>query len=137
MHVPRPSLIWPTRQSTPVDSSLWRSAAAAYPRFGTRFSCANSVAEMRSAICRPEERPCALRLPVVLQLVAPALIARQGETDMTKWHVFFADERCVPLDHADSNYGAAKAILLDQLPIPPTQIVTIDPALSPTEARQN
>lgn len=21
-----------------------------------------------------------------------------------KWHVFFADERCVPLDHEDSNY---------------------------------
>lgn len=26
--------------------------------------------------------------------------------DFTKWHVFFADERCVALDHADSNYRA-------------------------------
>ena len=69
-----------------------------------------------------------------MQLVAPALIARQQETDWSKWHVFFADERCVPLDHADSNYGAAKKVLLDKLPIPSEQIVTVNPDLSPSEA---
>ena len=31
--------------------------------------------------------------------------------------VFWADERCVPPDHPDSNYGAARAALLDRLPV--------------------
>ncbi|KAK7208278.1 putative 6-phosphogluconolactonase [Myxozyma melibiosi] len=33
-----------------------------------------------------------------------------------KWHIFFADERLVPLDSPDSNYGLLKSGLLDQLP---------------------
>jgi 6-phosphogluconolactonase len=33
-----------------------------------------------------------------------------------KWEIFFADERAVPLDHADSNYGLLKSELLDKLP---------------------
>ncbi|KAK1826037.1 glucosamine-6-phosphate isomerases/6-phosphogluconolactonase-domain-containing protein [Podospora conica] len=33
-----------------------------------------------------------------------------------KWEIFFADERAVPLDHADSNYALLKAELLDKLP---------------------
>jgi hypothetical protein len=47
------------------------------------------------------------------------------------WRVFYADERCVPLDHADSNHLALKTQLLDKLPpgaIPQAQIFTIDPA---------
>jgi 6-phosphogluconolactonase len=32
------------------------------------------------------------------------------------WEIFFADERIVPLDHADSNYALLKAELLDKLP---------------------
>ena len=33
-----------------------------------------------------------------------------------KWEIFFADERAVPLDHADSNYKLLKEELLDKLP---------------------
>ena len=33
-----------------------------------------------------------------------------------KWDVFFADERCVPLDHEDSNYRLVKEEWLDKLP---------------------
>ncbi|ATY65411.1 6-phosphogluconolactonase, putative [Cordyceps militaris CM01] len=36
--------------------------------------------------------------------------------DFSKWEIFFADERAVPLDHADSNYALLKAELLDKLP---------------------
>jgi hypothetical protein len=31
---------------------------------------------------------------------------------MEKWHIFFVDERHVPLTHADSNYHAAVSQLL-------------------------
>lgn len=33
-----------------------------------------------------------------------------------KWEIFFADERAVPLDHADSNYKLLKDDLLDKIP---------------------
>ena len=39
--------------------------------------------------------------------------------DWTRVHVAFGDERVVPPDHADSNYGMAKAALLDRVPMPP------------------
>jgi 6-phosphogluconolactonase len=34
----------------------------------------------------------------------------------SKWEIFFADERAVPLDHEDSNYGLLKKDLLDKIP---------------------
>ncbi|KAI9166829.1 putative 6-phosphogluconolactonase [Paramyrothecium foliicola] len=35
--------------------------------------------------------------------------------DWAKWEIFFADERAVPLDHADSNYALLKSELLDKI----------------------
>lgn len=40
----------------------------------------------------------------------------EGAVDFTKWEVFFADERAVPLDHEDSNYKVLKDELLDRIP---------------------
>jgi 6-phosphogluconolactonase len=37
-------------------------------------------------------------------------------------HLFWGDERHVPPDHPDSNYGMAKATLLDYVPIPADRI---------------
>ena len=39
--------------------------------------------------------------------------------------VFFGDERGVPPDHPDSNYGMAYAALLSQVPIPPERVFRI------------
>ncbi|HMQ54517.1 MAG TPA: 6-phosphogluconolactonase [Anaerolineae bacterium] len=58
----------------------------------------------------------------------------RGQIDWSAWHVFFADERCVPLDHADSNYRLAKEQLFDHVPIPSHQIYPIDPTLDPQAA---
>ncbi|MEE8349776.1 MAG: 6-phosphogluconolactonase [Acidobacteriota bacterium] len=44
-------------------------------------------------------------------------------------HVFWGDERYVPLDHPDSNCGMARATLLDQVPIPDQNIFPV-----PTES---
>ncbi|KAK9464203.1 uncharacterized protein V1516DRAFT_669850 [Lipomyces oligophaga] len=38
-----------------------------------------------------------------------------------KWHIFFADERLVPLEDPESNYGLLKSGLLDLLPEGTTQ----------------
>ncbi|KAF7189703.1 putative 6-phosphogluconolactonase [Pseudocercospora fuligena] len=34
----------------------------------------------------------------------------------SKWEIFYADERCVPLDHDDSNHKLVKADLMDKIP---------------------
>ena len=39
-----------------------------------------------------------------------------------KVHVFFGDERCVPPDHPDSNYGMARDALLSKVPIPANNV---------------
>ena len=58
-------------------------------------------------------------LPATL---AKALLLPGGDADsdsvlrFDKWEIFFADERAVPLDHADSNYALLKSELLDKIP---------------------
>jgi len=45
-----------------------------------------------------------------------------GRVAWRKVHVWFGDERCVPPDHPDSNYGMARAHLLDGVPTPRDQV---------------
>jgi 6-phosphogluconolactonase len=39
-----------------------------------------------------------------------------------KMHFYFGDERCVPADHADSNYLMAKQALLSKVPVPAANV---------------
>ncbi|KAJ1535529.1 6-phosphogluconolactonase, partial [Nowakowskiella sp. JEL0078] len=59
----------------------------------------------------------------------PAILARNlkdnKSVDFSKWHVFYADERCVPYDSPDSNHGLTKQVLLDYVPVPNDQIYPI------------
>lgn len=52
--------------------------------------------------------------------LAAALLAAPTSDDdrirFDKWEIFFADERAVPLEHEDSNYGLLKKELLDKIP---------------------
>jgi len=41
-----------------------------------------------------------------------------ADIDWTRTQVFFGDERCVPPDHADSNYRMAREALLSKIAIP-------------------
>jgi 6-phosphogluconolactonase len=52
-------------------------------------------------------------------LAAPDRAARM---DWTKLHLFWGDERFVPYDSSDSNYGEAKRLLLDKVPLPGTHV---------------
>ncbi|KAK9766445.1 suppressor of los1-1 [Basidiobolus ranarum] len=58
-----------------------------------------------------------------------AVLKDDPSVQWSKWHVFFADERCVPLDHEDSNYLLAKRELFDHVSIPDAQIYTINNSL--------
>jgi 6-phosphogluconolactonase len=48
--------------------------------------------------------------------------------------IFFGDERCVPADHADSNYRMAKAALFDRIPIPAERVHRMQGELADREA---
>lgn len=49
-------------------------------------------------------------------LLAPSNGTPEDTPDFSKWEIFYADERCVPLDHDDSNHKLVKSDLLDQIP---------------------
>lgn len=49
-------------------------------------------------------------------------------------HLFWGDERQVPPDHADSNYGAVRTALLERVAIPPGNVHRIQGQLADAEA---
>jgi 6-phosphogluconolactonase len=61
-----------------------------------------------------------------------ALLAESPLRERVPWvqlEVFWGDERCVPPEHAESNYGMARDTLLARVPIPPERVHRV-----PTEA---
>jgi 6-phosphogluconolactonase len=54
--------------------------------------------------------------------------------DWAHVYVFWGDDRCVPPDHADSNYRMAQEILLAKVPIPAENIFRLHGELDPAEA---
>lgn len=69
-----------------------------------------------------------------------SLLASPGYGERVPWkkvHLFWGDERCVPPDHPESNFRAARAALLSQIDIPPDNIHRMagekDPALAAAE----
>jgi 6-phosphogluconolactonase len=57
-----------------------------------------------------------------------------AQVDWSSVRVFWGDERCVPPDHPDSNYGTARKTLLDHVPIPSQNVHRIHGELHPQEA---
>ena len=51
-----------------------------------------------------------------------------------KLQLFWVDERCVPPDHPESNYGVCKKLLLDQVGIPAANVHRMEGELDPEEA---
>jgi 6-phosphogluconolactonase len=76
------------------------------------------VASARNAIRRRGRCVLALSGGSTPRLVYPLLASppRVGAVDWSRVEFFWGDERAVPPDHPDSNYGLARRLLLDQLP---------------------
>jgi len=68
-----------------------------------------------------------------------SLLAQPPFRDRLLWgqiHFFWADERCVPPDHPESNYGQAQRALFDQVPLPPENVHRIQGELKPARAAE-
>jgi 6-phosphogluconolactonase len=50
---------------------------------------------------------------------------RQLETDWSRWHVWFGDERCLPAGDPERNDTMAREAWLDCVPVPPGQVHAI------------
>jgi 6-phosphogluconolactonase len=65
------------------------------------------------------------------------LLATDAYADRIDWasvEVFFGDERCVPPEHADSNYRMAREALLDHVMIPRTNVHRMKGEVDPQAA---
>ena len=65
------------------------------------------------------------------------LLSADGNIARIEWakvHVYFADERCVPPTHSDSNFRLASDTLLDLVPIPPANIHRMKGEIEPETA---
>lgn len=51
----------------------------------------------------------------LIKILNQGLLSRQDEIDWGKWDIYFADERLVPFDSPDSNYGQCKHELFDNI----------------------
>ncbi len=66
------------------------------------------------------------------------VLAARGR-DALPWdrvEIWWGDERCVPPEHPDSNYGMAKAHLIDPLQLDPSKVHRLEGGLPPREAAQ-
>lgn len=51
-----------------------------------------------------------------------------------KLQLFWVDERCVPPDHPESNYGVCRELLLSKVPLPEANVFRMEGELEPEEA---
>ncbi|XP_046675967.1 6-phosphogluconolactonase [Homalodisca vitripennis] len=58
-------------------------------------------------------------------------------TDWSKWKIFFCDERVVPIESSDSNYGLYKNSLIGVVPVKEDQFIKINPHLPAEEAARD
>ena len=73
-----------------------------------------------------------------IEMVGPKLVAGPllSEVDWAAWHVFWADERCVPWNSPESNYGVADRLLFRFTGIPRDQIHALDDTLGAVQAAE-
>ena len=58
-------------------------------------------------------------------------LLRDAKTDWSKWHVYYNDDRCLPVDHPDRNSLMAAQAWLAHVSIPASQIHDIPTELGP------
>jgi 6-phosphogluconolactonase len=58
----------------------------------------------------------------------------RSKIDWSRFEVFFGDERCVPPDHADSNFKMANEALISRVPLKPENVHRMRGEIDPNQA---
>ncbi|MFQ3535982.1 MAG: 6-phosphogluconolactonase [Aggregatilineales bacterium] len=66
-----------------------------------------------------------------------ALPEWRAQLDWARTHIYFTDERCVPPDHAESNYGMVKRTLLEPIQAPEANIHRMQGEAEPRQAAES
>jgi 6-phosphogluconolactonase len=75
------------------------------------------------------------RTPKLLNHIIVELAKTEVQTiDWNRVFIYFSDERCVPPDHADSNFKLISDTLIEPLGIPPTNVFRILGEIGPEKA---
>jgi 6-phosphogluconolactonase len=111
--------------------------------FQTVEQVGHGVAELvaglsRSAVTERRLFTVAISGGSLPKIIGPELAAGAIRTqiDWPAWQVFFADERCVPLDDPESNFRLAREQLFERVPIPSSQIHPINDSLPAAAAAE-
>jgi 6-phosphogluconolactonase len=97
-----------------------------------REAAVRFVAISRAAIAAQGRFTVALSGGSTPWLLYEQLVAQP--IDWQQVHVFWGDERCVPPDHPDSNYGMAQRALLSRVAIPAHNVHRLKGELDPAQA---
>jgi 6-phosphogluconolactonase len=75
----------------------------------------------------------------LLTMLCPGLLTEplRSAIHWPAWHVFCADERCVPLSDDRSNFGALRTQLLDRVAVPVSQMHPVNTSLAPVAAARD
>ena len=63
-------------------------------------------------------------------------LLRSADADWQNWHIYYNDDRCLPVDHAERNSLMAREAWLKHVSIPSGQIHDIPTELGPVEGAQ-
>lgn len=117
--------------TTMANTKVYRDAAslarAGAEQFVALVANAISVRDRFSVALSGGSTPKAM-----FMLLAGDEFARRVE--WSKVHLFWGDERCVPPDHADSNYRMTQETLLSHVPIPESNVYRIRGEIEPAQA---
>lgn len=97
------------------------------------------VAQAAQVSCVARGRFCvAVSGGSLMDMLAPALAAPclRERIDWSTWHVFWVDERWVPLSSPDSNFGVARKLLFSHVMISGERLHTVDNSQSPDDTAQ-
>ena len=64
-------------------------------------------------------------------------LLRSAQADWQNWHIYYNDDRCLPVDHPDRNSLMAREAWLQHVPIPASQIHDIPTELGPVEGAKS
>lgn len=106
----------------------------------------DSSAEVAEAVCRDilQHAEEAIQARGRFKLVlaggtTPEQIYRllaKASASWKDWHIYYGDERCLPVDHPDRNSVMAQRAWLEHVTIPVEQIYTMPTELGPEAAKQ-